>query len=123
MAGGFKGNLANGRKLVADAAAERVARVTVYFWNAVQMNLNRVSNPRPYKVPTPAPKGGPPAKRTGFGAANVLYTFDPKIPKGRVGLGANAKYMLFLERRDHPWLIYTLNQVRPQLAAIATGGK
>ncbi len=48
--------------------------------------------------PNPAsPPGGPPGVRTGHGRANILMEQDEPNLTIRVGVGANAIYMLFLE--------------------------
>src|SRR3990167_3094501 len=73
---------------------DAIRRVTVYFWNSVQIVLN-VSNPRPYL--NSSKPGEPPRKRTGFGAGNVIYEFDRKAMASRVGVLRNDKYMAILE--------------------------
>ena len=93
-----------------------IKRLVVYFWTACQTSLN-VSNPAPHK--TPAKKGEPPRKRTGFGAANVIYELDQQAMAGRVGVLSNARYMAFLEAKGWSWLKYTLDKTLPQLQAIA----
>lgn len=94
-----------------------IARITVYFWNQVQLALN-ISNPRPYV--TPSKPGEPPRKRTGYGAGNVLYEFSKDGLTSRVGVTRNAKYLAILELfRNRPWLKATLDKTRAQLKAIA----
>lgn len=102
-----------------DAAWEGILRATVYFWQKCQEALN-VSNPRPYK--NPAPNGQPPHKRTGFGAANVIYEVDQKTMTTRVGVLSNAKYMAIHEAKNHPWLMPTIKKFWAQLQVLATGG-
>ena len=98
------------------ASWEAIQRVTVYFWQAVQLALN-VSNPRPYL--TPSKPGEPPRKRTGWLAANVIYELDERKQEGRVGVTTGAIYGIFLElMMNRPWLLGTLNKVRGQLEAI-----
>lgn len=114
----WNGDEANRR--IEIASWEALQRITVYFWSQVQLTLN-VSNPRPYL--NSSKPGEPPRKRTGFGAANVLYEFDRKAMASRVGVGRNAKYMAILELfRNRPWLKATLDKVLPQLRAIAEEG-
>ena len=105
------------------AAWERVRRAVVFFWQTVQTSLN-VSNPRPYK--SPSQPGEPPRKRTGWLAGHVLYELDEKTLSGRVGLGKNALYGVYLEAGTRvmaarPWLIATLNKVKAQLEALLKG--
>lgn len=110
-------------KFVVGSGWERLARAVVFFWNAVQGELN-VVNPRPYKTPSRA--GEPPRKRTGFLAANVKYELDQGEMKGRVGIGQNALYGLYLElgtrfMGPRPWLLATLNKTMGQLRSIVGG--
>jgi hypothetical protein len=74
--------------------------------------------------------GEAPRKRTGFLQRNVLMEFDRTVPAGRVGVGRNAMYGLYLElgtRRmaPRPWLVRTLMENRAILGrlAVSTGGK
>lgn len=108
-------------RFVVKAGWERLARAVLEFWNGVQAVLNQRINPPPYL--NSAPKGQPPAKRTGFGAANVIYELDQAHMEGRVGLLPNAKYMAFHERGAHPWLMATLKKMMPRLKQIIEGGK
>ncbi|MBY0523429.1 MAG: hypothetical protein K2R98_08515 [Gemmataceae bacterium] len=110
-------------KVVVDSGWDRIRRAVVFFWQSVQTALN-VSNPRPYR--TPSQPGEPPRKRTGFLAANVKYELGQAQMKGRVGIGANALYGLFLETGTkwmaaRPWLQATLDKVIGQLRAIIGG--
>lgn len=104
---------------------DRIRRLVIYFWTAVENALN-VSNPRPYK--TPSKPGEPPRKRTGFLQANVKYELDKQAMAGRVGIAANAKYGVYLEMGTRwmaarPWLLATLTKILPQLQVIAGQGK
>lgn len=99
---------------------DRIRRLTLFFWQAVQQSLHLRSNPAPHK--TPAPVGGPPAIRTGNLAGAVLYDLDKQNLVGRVGLTKQARYGLVHElstRFPRPWLLWTLEKVKPQLMKIA----
>lgn len=66
--------------------------------------------------PDPAKPGDPPRKRTGNLQQNVLR--DPPEPKemyARVGITRNAKYGLYLEIGNHPWLKRTALKLLPRL--------
>ncbi len=111
-------------RALTDEAWERIQRCTLFFWDELQTVLNQRINPPPYL--NSAPKGEPPAKRTGFGAANTKYELDRAAFEGRVGVTDNAIYMLFQEvspKLNHPWFKVTLDRVMPQLRNIVAGGK
>ena len=106
------------------AGWEGLAQAVTFFWRKCVEALN-VSNPRPHK--TPSRPGEPPRKRTGFGQKNVKYELDKKGMRGRVGVGANAKYMAFLDRGTkrclpRPWLLATLEKFMGQIKSLAQAG-
>ncbi len=105
--------------LVRKRMRQRIQRCAGEFWSELQAALNARINPPPYK--NSAPKGEPPAKRTGFLAASVTTEYDEPALKVRVGLLANAKYGLFLERKHHPWFMVTLKRMQSRLKAIMRG--
>jgi len=73
----------------------------------------------------PSRPGEPPRKITGWLQRNVVYELDVGGLKARVGLAANATYGAYLELGTHrvrprPWLLSTLEQERPYMAALAS---
>jgi len=104
-----------------EEAWKRILRATVAFWQELQTVLNKRINPPPYL--NSAPKGEPPAKRTGMLAAGTTYELDKANLRTRVGLIANVKYGLFLDRKAHPWFWVTLERMRDKLQAILRGSK
>ncbi len=108
-------------KQLEEEAWKRILRATVAFWDELQRVLNQRINPPPYL--NSAPRGEPPAKRTGFLAAGTTYETDRPNMKTRVGVIANAKYGLFLDRKNHPWFWVTLERMRPKLEEIMRGSK
>src|SRR5437879_5955989 len=95
------------KELVFAVAWENLLRAIVFFWQSVTQALN-IPNTG-IDVPTgkgnkkqrvylnPSKPGEPPHKITGWGQRHVQYAVDRGELKGRVGLTANALYMLFLE--------------------------
>lgn len=63
-------------------------------------------------------RGGPPGLRTGWLRSHVQTEFDRAEIKGRIGLIENAKYGLFLELGNWPWLWATFQKWLPQIEAI-----
>ena len=85
------------------ASWEGIRRAAAYYWDRLQDALNvpnsGVDVPLPWGgsrrvYPNPSKPGEPPHKVSGFGAGNVVVEFDQANLKARVGITANAKYML-----------------------------
>jgi hypothetical protein len=95
---------------------KRILRATISFWTELQNVLN-VPNPPPHT--NSSKPGDAPAKRTGFGAANVIYETDEKAMQTRVGLLENASYLAMWERGIRgvvrPWFEVTLRRMLPSL--------
>lgn len=110
----------NGTEKLAQIEAagwESIQRCTVLLWTECSKAVG-ISNPRPYV--TPAPKGQPPRLRTGWGQRNVAYELDQAKGTGRVGVRRGAIYMVYLDQKDHPWLLATTQRIYPQLQALAS---
>jgi hypothetical protein len=121
---------------VRKAALDRLRRAVARLHAALLEALNvpntgtRVKGPggrRRTVYPSPSKPGEPPRKRTGWLQRNVVYEIDGRKNTARIGVTAGAKYGAFLElgtrrMRARPWLLATLERVRPELAAIL-GGK
>lgn len=77
--------------------------------------------------PYPSKPGEPPRKRTGWGQRHVVWEFDPRTMRGRVGIAKNAIYMLYLELgtrrvKRRPWLVATLKKRLKVLGMLASTG-
>jgi hypothetical protein len=121
------------------ASWQRLLRVVVFFWNAVQSRLSISAGPVQVrrsrktsagakgstylKYTNPSKKDEPPHIRSGHGRGNTVYNLDEKAGTGRVGVVRMNPftYMLFHELRDRSFLLSTLELVRSQLQVLARG--
>lgn len=121
-------NVGDVNELAADVRrklAERLLRVAVYFQTQHKARLSK-PNPPPHK--DSSKPGEYPRLRTGFGRGSTVY--DPstvdEIARDlsvKVGYLAGAWYMPFLElHRERLGLLKTLDDLRPQLQALAEKG-
>ena len=122
-----------------------IARATVFYHSRCRLIVN-VSNPlvklyvkiespsNPGKFywtrrPTPSQPGEAPRKQTGWGQQHILMEINRRRRWGRVGVGKNAIYMLYLELgtrriKRRPWLVKTLMDNIKMIGLLAaTGGK
>lgn len=112
------------------AAFERVLRAAALFHEAVLEALNVPNTGRSARgrtvYPDPSRPGQAPRKRTGWLQRNVVWEADRRAGAVKVGVTANAPYGVWLEtgsRRmeKRPFLLATLDRMRPQLEAAARG--
>jgi|SRR5579883_840524 len=105
-------------------AAANLLAAAVFFENAHRQRLG-VPNPPPHA--DSSKPGEYPRLRTGFGQKGLTHyprtvAEVAKLGYVRVGFVENARYMVILEvARDRLGLLRTLEDLRPQLAALATG--
>lgn len=125
-------------RIVVQNGWDDLRRAVIYYYTKLEEALNvpntgiRVKRKRntsagakgsTYTIyPNPSSPGEPPRKRTGWGAKHVTYEFDQNSLTARVGLIANAAYMLFQElgtkkMRERGWLLRTLNKYWDQIKA------
>lgn len=114
------GNAEQARLSLRAQVWEGVLRAVVFLHAHLLQTLN---------VPCPPASrpGDPPAKRTGWGQRNVVYSADEKAGSAQVGVTKNAPYLLWLElgtkaAAARPWLLSTVKRLWTQLQAIAGGG-
>lgn len=112
---------------IRQAAATDLLRAATFFANQHSLRISR-PNPPPYRDSS---KPGEYLKlRTGFGRSNLAM--EPTSPaevvrtmQVKVGFRRNAWYMLYWSEQAHSvrlrlGLLQTLNDLQPQLAALAT---
>lgn len=123
---------AQGSPLEAIAAESfaAVMRAAALFHEGVLEALNVPNTGQRKKgrtvYPSPSAPGQPPRKRTGWLQRNVVYQADRAAGTVKVGVTVNARYGAFLEAgtrrvRPRPFLLATLDRMRPQLEAAARG--
>jgi hypothetical protein len=89
--------------------------------------VRRVGGKGSYTIyPNPSKPGEAPKLRTGFGRRNIVVNHGDGY--SRIGVTANAKYMIYLElgtRRiaRRPWLIRTLVENKEVIGALAVAGE
>lgn len=115
---------------IENASAEALLRVAAYFWTQHSLRLGK-ANPRPY-LDSSKP-GEYPRRRTGAGQSALA--FEPTTREAvartqaiRVGFRQNEPHLLILELRKDVTkrrlgLLKTLDDLRPQLAALARATK
>ncbi len=111
------------KRRLQETMAIRLQAVAVYFVKQHSQRIGK-SNPRPYK--DSSKPGEYMRARTGKGQAGLLYQphdISGVIAAGlrvRVGFDQGVHYMLTLELfRQRKGLLATLNDIRPQLQALA----
>lgn len=77
--------------------------------------------------PNPSKPGEPPRLRTGFGQRNIVKNFNREELYVRVGITANALYMIYLELGTRhiarrPWLVATLQENKDVIGQLAASG-
>lgn len=93
-----------------EAGWEGIRRATAYFWAKLQEVLN-VPNPLgPGGYTNSSKAGEAPRKRTGHGAAAVIFELDKKNLTSRTGVTQNGRYMLDLELGTKPYTIVARNK-------------
>lgn len=88
---------------VVGATWDNLRRAAQYYWDRVQDALNVPNSGEDKALPfggsrrvylNPSKPGEPPHKVTGFGAGNVQIEHDQQGGRIRIGVTANAKYMI-----------------------------
>lgn len=104
------------------AIGEGIEDATQFLHSKTQLAVGR-------QYPPASRPGESPARRTGFGQKNIVWTYDPATMTGKIGIraGSQAMYMIYLELgtsriRPRPWLFVTLIRFLKQIGDLAVGG-